>query len=191
MASRRSILSRRGRRKINKDFELQLTSMMDILVIIVVFLLKSYTTSTNSFTSLPGLKLPYSMGQDSPADSLHVILTPEGVTFEDKRIVDFVQTAAQVGSSETRYQFKTQDLDEQGQRILPLFDALTQAKEKAELLRAKSAARDAEGKPLPFEGVLAIQADQRVRYETLRRVMYTAAAADFKIFRFLAMKKEL
>ena len=42
MAFRRSIRNRRGRHKIHKDFELQLTSMMDILVIILVFLLKSY-----------------------------------------------------------------------------------------------------------------------------------------------------
>ena len=53
MTFRRSIRHRRGRKAIHKDFELQLTSMMDILVIILVFLLKSYSTSTNSFTSVP------------------------------------------------------------------------------------------------------------------------------------------
>jgi biopolymer transport protein ExbD len=186
----RSIRSRRGRRRVNRDFELQLTSMMDVLVIIVVFLLKSYAASTNSFTTVPGMKLPISASPDTPPDSLQVIVTPEGLTFENERILDFTQTMASAGSSEGTYAFKPGDLDENGHRIVPLFDALTKAREKSEVLRAKSAARDAEGKPLPFDGVLAIQADKRVQYDTIRKIMYTAAAAGYRIFRMLAMKKE-
>ena len=59
MSRLRSIRFRRGRKK-HREAELQLTSMMDVLVIILVFLLKSYSTSTNNFTTLPGLKLPIS-----------------------------------------------------------------------------------------------------------------------------------
>jgi len=190
MAFRRGIRGRRGRRRINKDFELQLTSMMDVLIIIVVFLLRSYSVSTNSFTTVPGMKLPVSVSPDNPPDSLQVIITPEGMTFENERIMDFIATASSVGSSEDGYAFKKTDLDEGGRRIVPLFDALTRAREKSELLRAKSQARDAEGKPLPFDGVLAIQADKRVEYDTIRKIMYTAAAAGYKVFRFLAMQRE-
>ena len=60
MPFQRSIRSRRSRKKIHKHFELPLTSMMDVLVIIVVFLLKTYATSTNSFSTLPGMKVPTS-----------------------------------------------------------------------------------------------------------------------------------
>src|SRR5689334_21843072 len=105
MAFHRSIRARRGRRKINKAFELQLTSMLDVLVIILVFLLKSYATSTTSFTTVPGLQLPISGSQDIPPDSLQVIITPEGMTFENERILDFLQTAAAVGSSKAGYAF--------------------------------------------------------------------------------------
>src|SRR4051812_21141227 len=123
MAFRRSISARRGRRKIGSQFELQLTSMMDVLVIIVVFLLKSYAASTNSFTSVPGIKLPISASQDSPADSLQVIITPEAITFENERILEFLATAAAVGSADAGYTFKKVDLDEGGRRIVPLYDA--------------------------------------------------------------------
>ena len=163
---------------------------MDILVIIVVFLLKSYAVSTNAFTTVPGIKLPLSVSPDVPPDSLQVIITPEGMTFENQRILDFVQTASTAGTDEANYNFKPVDLDEGGRRIIPLFDALTKAREKAEILRSKSKARDAEGKPLPFEGILAIQADKRVNYDTIRRIMYTAATAGYRVFRFLAMKRE-
>jgi biopolymer transport protein ExbD len=193
MRIRHSIRSRRGHKKLNKSFELQLTSMMDVLVIIVVFLLKSYATSFNNFASVPGIKLPVSASPDNPPDSLQVIVTPEAITFEGNHVVEFVQTAAVADTAEATYTFKDGDLDakERNLRIIPLFDALTQAKEKSEILRAKSKARDAEGKPLPFDGILAIQADKRVRYDTVRRIMYTAAAAGYKTFRFLALKKDI
>jgi biopolymer transport protein ExbD len=190
MPARRSIRNRRGRRRLHSSFELQLTSMMDVLVIIVVFLLKSYSATLNNFSSVPGIKLPISKSLDTPFESLAVIITPEAMTFENERILDFVQTAAAAGSSEAGYAFKNTDLDEGNRRIVPLYDALTKAREKAELLRSKSKARDADGKPLPFEGVLAIQADKRVQYDTIRKIMYTAAAAGYKTFRFLALKRD-
>ena len=192
MPARKSIRYRRNRRRIGSGgFDLQLTSMMDVLVIILVFLLKSYATSTNNFSSVQGIQLPYSSSPDSPPDSLQVIITPEGMTFENSRILDFSQTQASVGSTEAIYAFKPSDLDEGGRRIVPLYDALIKARDKAELLRAKSKARDEQGQPLPFEGVLAIQADKRVNYDTIRKIMYTAATADYRVFRFLAQKREI
>jgi biopolymer transport protein ExbD len=188
--ARQFIRSRRSRKRIAKNFDLQLTSMMDILVIILVFLLRTYAISTNNFTSLPGMKLPYSISPDVPPNSLHLIITPEALTFENERIMDFVQTADAVAGQEPTYTFKPVDLAEGGRQIRPLFDALSKARDKSELLRAKSKARDAQGNPLPFDGVLAIQADKRVNYDILRRVMYTAGTAGYKIFRLLAMKKE-
>jgi hypothetical protein len=119
-----------------------------------------------------------------------VIVTPEGITYENQRILDFSQDANQVGASDISYAFRKNDLDEGGRRIIPLFDALTKAREKAEVLRAKSKARDEQGQPLPFHGILAIQADKKIRFETIRRIMYTAASAGFKTFRFLATRKE-
>lgn len=185
----RSIRSRRGRRKIKLVGDLQLTSMMDVLVIILVFLLKSYSASIHNFTTVPGLKLPISASQDMVQDSLQVIVTPEGMTFENVRIIDFVQTADSIGD-QPAYILKKSDIDEDGRRIVALYDALVKAREKSELLRAKSKARDVEGQPLPFHGVLAIQADKSVQYDTIRKIMYTAATAGFRTFRFLASKKE-
>jgi biopolymer transport protein ExbD len=191
MAFHRSIQSRRGRRKISRDFELQLTAMMDVLVIILVFLLKSYSASTNSFRSVPGIKIPISSSQEIPPDSLQVIITPEGMTFENELIVQFLKTADSVGEdSASEYAIKKSDLDEGGRRIVPLFDALVKARDKSELLRAKSKARDANGNPLPFEGILAIQADKAVQYDTIRKIMYTAGTAGYRVFRFLALRRE-
>ena len=189
--SGRAIRSRRRRRGVNNEFELQLTSMMDVLVIILVFLLKSYSASQNNLATIPGIKIPVSANQEDARDSLQLIVTPEAMTFENDRILEFVKSATDAGDTSGGYAFKKTDIDEEGRRILPLYDALMKARDKAELLRAKSAKRDANGNPLPFDGVLAIQADQRVQYDTLRRIMYTAGTAGYKIFRLIARKKDI
>lgn len=190
MAFYRSIRKRRSRRRIKSSFELQLTSMMDVLVIIVVFLLKSYSTNISSFTTIPGLKLPYSLSADLPPESIQIIITPESITLENEKLLEFIQSSTEIGSNEGQYSFKNSDLDEGKLRIIPLFDALIRSKNRSDILRAKSVKRDQDGNPLPFEGVIAIQADKRIEYDTIRKIMYTSAAAGYKIFRFLAVKKE-
>ena len=122
---------------------------------------------------------------------MHLIVTPEAITFENQRVVEFIQTADALNGKQPTYNFKAEDLDEDGMRVTRLFDALNKAREKAEVLRAKSPARDANGNPLPFDGVLAIQADKRVKYDTLRKIMYTAGAAQFRVFRLLATRQEI
>ena len=187
----RSIRTRRGRSKLESDFELQLTSLLDILIIVLVFLLKTFAISTNSFSSLPGMEPPMSASPDNPPDSLHLIITPEAMTFEDERIVEFEQSMTTLGGTQNAdYRFERKDLKEGGRMITPLYDALVKAREKAETLRAKSQARDQDGNPLPFDGILAIQADKRINYDVLRKVMYTAATAEFRVFRMLALKKD-
>ncbi|MGE0615314.1 MAG: ExbD/TolR family protein [Bacteriovoracia bacterium] len=192
MPRRLSIRDRRGRKNLSQEFDLQLTSLLDVMVIILVFMLKSATVSTNTFLTAPGVQLPISGSQDFPAESVHLIVTPEAILFENARVVDFAQSADAVAdqAKASQYKFQSKDLDEGGKRILPLYDALLKAKEKDEFLRTKSRARDEQGNPLPFEGVLAIQADKHVNYEVLRKVMYTAASAGYKVFNFLAMNRD-
>lgn len=188
--TKKSIRSRRRRRQFAKEFELQLTSMMDVMIIIVVFLLKSYQASTNNLATLPGIKIPTSASLEDAQDSLEVIITPEQMVFENEKVLEFVKTATDAGDAAGGYAFKSTDVDEGGRRIVPLYDALMKARDKSELLRAKSQKRDANGNPLPFDGVLAIQADKRIEYDTLRKVMYTAGTAGYKVFRFIARKKD-
>jgi len=186
--SSRSIRARNGKKRVKTDFELQLTSMLDVLVIILVFLLKSYATSSNNFSTATGVHLPYSGSRDVTPDSLQVVITRDAITFENERVLEFQKSADSLDNM--GIQIRAAEMDEAGMRILPLFDALLKAREQAEVLRAKSKARDAQGNPLPFDGILAIQADKRVPYDLLRKVMYTAAAAGYQTFRFLAIRKQ-
>lgn len=190
-------MGRRKRRKIKRDFELQLTSMMDMLIILVVFLLKSYSTNAVAFATSPNITPPISMADELPVDSVNLIIDPSGIVLDNERIADFrlpagVASLSDVRPSNATYEIESFLLTDHGRRILPLYDALVKTREKAELLMSKAVWKDAKGNPTraKFQGILVIHADKAVRYETLRKVMYTAGAAQYKVFKLVTIKKD-
>ena len=214
-----SIRHRRSRRKIKRDFDLQLTSMMDMLIILVVFLLKSYSSNAISFNTSANISLPMSNADEAPADAISLIIDPTNITVDGEKVLDFAspitkpvampspgtvsqadssnkQTKAQVIAAASTVRFEDvvppHLLSDGGRRILPLYDALVRIREKTELLMNKATFKDASGKTVPpqFHGTVIIQADKSAPYELLRKVMYTAGAAEFKTFKLLTIKKE-
>ncbi len=190
----RSIVSRRGRNRIYNSFDLNITSLLDAMVIILVFLLKSASVSMAHFNAEANIEMPMSKSPDLPPDTPHLVIAPDAMIFEDIRILEFVQSADNVGNASPEsatYQFKRDDLEEGGRLILPLYEALRTVREKYELLSAKGKGAGADEKAAEeFFGELAIQADKRVNYDILRRVMYTAGSAGYRVFHLLAVRKE-
>lgn len=201
--TRRSILHRRSRRRIKQLFDLQLTSMMDMLIIIVVFLLKSYATNSVNFVTSPNIKLPTSTAEELPADSVNLVIDPLSVMLDGEKVMDFKQPpgfkpappqpgAPVVLSENATYEIEPYQLADAGRRILPLYDALVRTREKTELLMSKAVWKDQEGHAVPpkFQGALVVHADKSVRYELLRKIMYTAGAAQFKVFKLVTVRKD-
>lgn len=164
-------LKRKEHRK-HQGFELPLTSMMDVLVIILVFLLKSYQTSETSVEIVPGMDVPISTSTRNAMDELWIAVHPNGVSLEGKWIAMFEHNRD--GSSS----FKEADLDESEQRVVPLYSALVGARNRAEEIRA------------PKQLSIGIVADKKIPYDLLRKVLYTAGAARFTQFHFIAQRTE-
>ena len=188
---RRSILSRRKRSRVKRGFELQLTSMMDILVIIVVFLLKSYSTNAVNFAASSKIKIPTSLAEEIPTEAPVVVIDPDSISFENEKVLNFT-TMPQEGILNSGYTFAENHLADGGHRILPLYDSLVRSREKTELLMGKAIWKNTQGQVTKphFQGVLIIQADKNVQYDLLRKVMYTAGAAGFKVFKLVTLRKE-
>lgn len=224
----RSILRRRSRRKISRNFELPLTSMMDMLIIMLVFLLKSYSTSAVSFTISENIALPQSTVTDEPATGVNLMVEPAhfedqngkttlvrgGIIVEGTKVVEFTDEPVPVpiddghGGKQTgvapgslKYELEPRLLGDGGLRILPLFDALVKEKEKAEYIQStqtfekteinkEGVAEKVVVPPPKFNGTLFLHADKAVEYDLLRKIMYTAATAEFKTFKLVAAKKE-
>ncbi len=74
----------------NKEstFILQLTAMVDMFTIIIVFLLKSFSTSAVNITPQKGLNLPQSISLKSPVEGIKLVVSLDGIFVDDKKIVE-------------------------------------------------------------------------------------------------------
>jgi biopolymer transport protein ExbD len=148
-------------------FGLQITSMIDMFTIILVFLLKSYASSAVDMSSNKNVVLPSSTASQAPIEALKLVVSKEGIYVDDKLVA-----AMEQGLVPKSF------IDQKDDRfITPLYQAL-----KAQADKTKSIS--AQNTDVNFEGKIIFQADQGLSYQTLRKVMYTSSFAGYTDFKF-------
>ncbi len=153
---------RQLRGKNDATFVLQVTSMVDMFTIILVFLLKSYSTSAVQITPQEGLKLPQSTSQTDPKESLKLVVSKEGIFVEDEQITEFAEGKIQKA-----------DLDRDDPKFIrSLYKALDNKAEKSRTIANVNEAVD-------FNGQVVLQADEGLPYSLLKKVMYTSMLAGY------------
>jgi hypothetical protein len=78
-------LRRRSRRP-QQPGGLRITSMMDILTVLLLFLLKSFVAEGEVVTPAPGVTLPESRSQDTPRASLVIAIAADHIRLGDEVI---------------------------------------------------------------------------------------------------------
>ena len=176
----RLIRRRRRRRALRKDFTLQLTSLMDVLMITVVFLLKSYGISSMGVNQTENMELPSSTAPELFGEGIVVVIARDKIYVDNKPVLEFLGNP-----DEKKY---TLPNDQQGSEmsLLPVFDALKLSKDNFELLASR--AENPTEALKQWTGDVFIQADKSVPYELLRKVMYTAGLVGYKRFRLTVQK---
>ena len=185
---------RRVRRKIREKQgeikELNITAMMDMMTIILVFLLKSWSSSSSSLTVNPTLTPPTSTTRLKADDTLTITVSEKAIMVNEKIVTELVGTetppgcpgplcadglkvaaGAKKGGQDTSYV------------ISPLFDRLQKEVDKLEYI-AKYNPR------APFNGRVTIVADRWIPYRVLTEVLYTAGQAKLDQYRFLVLTKD-
>lgn len=159
-------------RKTNRraTFVLQLTAMVDMFTILIVFLLKSYSTSAVHINPAEGLMLPYSTSTTHPVEALKLIVSREGIFVEGEHIVVFEN-----GNLTTDY-FDRNDPD----FIKQLYHSLDQHAEKAKEIAGQNDSYN-------FEGKIVMQADSGLDYGLLKKVMYTSSLAGYADLKLATM----
>jgi len=143
-------------------FTLQLTAMVDMFTILIVFLLKSFSSSAVTITPHKGLQLPQSSSYVEPIEALKLIVALDGIYVDDKKVVDF--NHGKIGAD----QVEPNDPD----FLKGLYDELDkQAKKSRDIASANE--------DVKFDGKIVMQADSRLDYRVIKKVMYTASLAGF------------
>jgi biopolymer transport protein ExbD len=166
---------RRSRAKSEEVSELNITAMMDMMTIILVFLLKSYSASALNVNLSDQLKIPLSSTQVQPQDNINVTISLREVAVNDRRAVaaenGLIPASAKEGGRPDAFY------------VGAVYDAL-----KKEVEKQKYIAQYNPGQP--FTGRVNVIADRRIPYRTVMEVLYTAGQAELGEYKFMVMKQE-
>jgi biopolymer transport protein ExbD len=161
--------SRFKRRKKDQVFDIDITSLLDILTILLVFLLQSYNSSGVTINVPKGIELPRSASENLNNFGVNVQVSKTNIWVDDVEVLNSATADA------------SQLYDEGGRRIVPLFNELIKIKETIKATAKLSP--DAK----KFSGLINLVVDKSLKYNYLKRIMYTCAAAGFKEFKFVVM----
>ena len=161
--------SRKRRRTVARmehNERLRLTSMMDILVVLLLFLLKSFVVEGETVTPPPGLELPQSTSETLPEDSIHLAILDGGILFAGELIV----TMDKVRNGN-------------GYLIEPLAAKLEEARERSEKLA------ELKGMDEPALRIATVQGDKDLEFQVLQKVMYTLSRSGYEDISLAVIKK--
>src|SRR5690606_6851567 len=94
-------LARYMERRTPSSFKIQITSMVDMFVILLVFLLKTYSTSPVNITPKDGLRLAESTVTEDPVDVVKLVVATDGVFVEEKKVLDLEQGRIPAAAADT------------------------------------------------------------------------------------------
>jgi biopolymer transport protein ExbD len=164
-------IRKRGRRKKIQPLDIDITSLLDILVIMLVFLLKSYNSSGVTFNIPKDIKLPQSNSRSLNTMGVNIQISPTTIWVDNKVVLDTKS-------------YTPRAYDHGGKRILPLYDELV-AKRKTiqEVEKATPQAKK-------FSGIVNLLVDKSLKYSYLKKVLYTVAEAGYSKYKFVVLGEE-
>lgn len=164
--------NKRSRRDEDGSGAVNINSLMDIMVIILVFLLKSYGDEPIKVVGAD-LKAPKSLTELNAEDMTTITISQRAILVNNTKAVDVKDGAVD----------KSQKRDgETSLYIQPLFDELSDAikrkKQETKLLGQT------------FEPIATVIADQSTPYRLVTEVMYTAGQAELSKFKFAVIRAD-
>lgn len=185
---------KRGKQKKEREAEgevdsLNLIPMMDMMTILLVFLIKSFSSSGISMSASGDITPPVSTTRELPVETVSVTITrcaPEpgnpkktcregdGTIFvNDKLVISYSND--QIAPSDK------ENGRADGLMITNLHAALEKEVEKSKQIAEWNAAA-------PFTGELSIIADKNIPYRMISEVLYTAGQAELDKHRFVVIQ---
>ncbi len=158
---------------------LTITSMMDMMTIILVFLLKSYSTTDISVKPDGNLTLPASSSTEAPTMAVQVLVAKNRILVDENEIMllDYDQATGVIRIPEN-------ELDPDNKLFINGEHSLAKELENARItLTEQNKSTKTE-----FEGEVLLQIDRDVPFDVIHRVMFTAGQEQFGEFQFVVIK---
>jgi len=145
---------------------LTLTSLVDVMTIIVIFLLMNFSANGEVLYMTKDIRLPdaYHGAQLERAPVISV--SADAVTFDGRMLLNTEQLAKGDALS-----------------VPELEDALRDEKRRYETIHADDPDH-------PFRGLVNVQADRRIPFKVIKRVMFSCNQSGFANINFAALSRE-
>ena len=161
-----------------EDMALQITSMADIFTIILVFLLKSFSTGMANITPMKGNVLPAISitAKEEMKEALRVEITPNAILVDQKQVMEL-----------WNFRFTRAPAAEYNilnNRPIPVVVEALQSEREKDNDRKALRAGDPEK-----SGQLMVLAHEKTPYSTLKAVMDSAASAGFGDLQLVVLGK--
>jgi biopolymer transport protein ExbD len=156
-----------GRRKVKRQGEagLIITSLIDVFVIVLVYLIRSVSSEGSLMTSADNLVLPMSQRSKSPTEiSLTIIGDQKHITVDDVVLMD------------TEVVRKQDSL-----LVKPVLDVLTKKRDEERKAEVLGLIKEATGK-------VVVQFDKNTPYDIVTKVMATCGYAGYNNIKFAVTK---
>lgn len=152
-----------------EEASLGMTSLMDIVSIIVIYLLKSYASDPVLITPIAEQKIPLSQADSPIQQGVAIYISNKELIFNEKKLVALKDGELDANAIRNKH------------LIQPLYDSMMEEAEKSKQL--------AEQMQVEWEARAIIIGDQRLPFKTLVDVMYTAGRAEYVDYAFCVIKK--
>ena len=157
------------RARMSDEMSLQITSMADIFTILLVFLLKSYTTGAVNLTPTKGMVLPEAQAGAPAVEALKLEVSENAVQIEGQPV-----------TSLKAFRFGKEELQSDG--TLRSLTTVLERERKRQLLIAKA------NSDVKVDPKIVIAADQRTPYETMKAILASAADHGYTDFKLAVIK---
>jgi biopolymer transport protein ExbD len=146
------------------DHQIPLIPFIDFLIVLVIFLLMSFSASGELVAQQPTITMPEAKNTEQIEISPIVAVDERVITLDGTRVADT----------------QTQGQSAQVDRIEPLIQGLEAEKRKWETIHPSE----------PFAGQVIVQADRNIDFRVVKKVMFSAAAAGYGNVSFAVNQRE-
>jgi biopolymer transport protein TolR len=158
----------RKRRKGGEEFaKPQMTSLVDVLTVLVFFLLKNFSTEGDIVTQTKNLELPESSSKAKPEQMLNISISAKHILVEGTPVA-----------------LVSEEQERGGNDIPGLTRFLEDKRKQTEEISEYD-------KSVSFNGKLTIQGDRLIPYWLLQKVLATCGDNGYSSFSLAVMKKDV
>lgn len=153
------------------EADVNITSLMDVLTVLLFFLIQSSTSTTFDKSFDDKIQLPASYVKVEPNESIRISVSEDQLFVNEEPLIKLAKG-----------RFPASVLEEDKRTVKPLQELFVKEKKKRDEF-FKEVAADNNGKLPPLK--VMIVADKKLKFQTVKYILHTAAITGFEEYQFL------